>query len=178
MCPFWNQNSIKFCRLSQSVKTEMLKRYIDFYIVILKCYQTAIQYLGNVTLSLIVTPRHDTKLAMPISGFMQKPSSRQHPKRFIDIEYNLSVSVVPYNSSKHYFVILSLYTIVFNNSVHGRPFFALRTASTIEGISLYSFYEYHTISYNNLLLFQSFFLIVWRLFRFLFHNIPYFFYQS
>ena len=49
----------------------MLKRYLYFYIVILKLYQTAIQYLGNVTLSLVVTPRHDKKLAMPISGFMQ-----------------------------------------------------------------------------------------------------------
>ena len=44
----------------------MLKRYLYFYIVILKCYQTAIQNLGNVTLSLVVTPRHDKKLAMPI----------------------------------------------------------------------------------------------------------------
>ena len=65
----------------------MLKRYLYFYIVILKCYQTAIQYLGNVTLSLVVTPRHDKKLAMPISGFMQKYSSRQHQQRFIEIEY-------------------------------------------------------------------------------------------
>ena len=28
--------------------------------------------MGNVTLSLVVTPRHDKKLAIPISGFMQK----------------------------------------------------------------------------------------------------------
>ena len=56
----------------------MLKRYLCFYIVILKCYQTTIQYMGNVTLSLVVTPRHDKKLAMPISGFMQKEMSRQH----------------------------------------------------------------------------------------------------
>ena len=49
----------------------MLKRYLCFYIVILKCYQTATQYMGNVTLSLVVTPRHDKKLAMPISGLMQ-----------------------------------------------------------------------------------------------------------
>ena len=40
-------------------------------IVILKCNQIAIQYLVNVTLSLVVTPRHDKTLAMPISGFMQ-----------------------------------------------------------------------------------------------------------
>ena len=60
----------------------MLKRYLYFYIVILKCYQTAIQYMGNVTLSLVVTPRHDKKLAMPISGFMQKYSSGQQ-QRFI-----------------------------------------------------------------------------------------------
>ena len=45
--------------------------YLYFYIVILKCYQIAIQYLGNVTLSLVVTPRHDKKQAMPVSGFMQ-----------------------------------------------------------------------------------------------------------
>ena len=65
----------------------MLKRYLYFYIVILKRYQTAIQYLGNVTLSLVVTPRHDKKLALFISGFMQKYSSRQHQQRFIEIEY-------------------------------------------------------------------------------------------
>ena len=55
----------------------------------MKCYQTAIQYMGNVTLlvSLVVTPRHDKKLAIPISGIMQKYSSRQHQQRFIEIEY-------------------------------------------------------------------------------------------
>ena len=47
----------------------MLKGYHYFYIVI---FQTAIQYLGNFTLSLVVTRGHDKKLAMPISGFMQK----------------------------------------------------------------------------------------------------------
>ena len=47
----------------------MLKRYLYSYIVTLKCYQTLIiQYMGNVTLSLAVTPRHDKKLAMPIFG--------------------------------------------------------------------------------------------------------------
>ena len=67
----------------------MLKRYLYFYIVILKCYQTAIQYIVNVTLSFVVTPRHDKKLhvAMPIFGFIQKYSSRQHQQRFIEIEY-------------------------------------------------------------------------------------------
>ena len=65
----------------------MLERYLYFYIVILKCYQTAIQYIVNVTLSLVVTPRHDKKLAMPISGFMQKYNSSQHQQRFIEIEY-------------------------------------------------------------------------------------------
>ena len=65
----------------------MLKMYLYFYFVILKCYQTDIQYLGNVTLSLVVTPRHDKKLAMLISGFMQKYSSRQHQQRFIEIDY-------------------------------------------------------------------------------------------
>ena len=52
----------------------------------LKCYQTAIQYPGNVTLSLVVTPIHDKTEAMPISGFMQKYSSRQHQQRFIEIK--------------------------------------------------------------------------------------------
>ena len=43
--------------------------------------------MGNVTLSLVVTPGHDKKLVMPISGFMQKYSSRQDQQRFIEIEY-------------------------------------------------------------------------------------------
>ena len=42
--------------------TEIVKKFLYFYIVILKCYQTAIQYLGNVTLSLVLTSRHDKKL--------------------------------------------------------------------------------------------------------------------
>ena len=63
----------------------MLKRYLYFYIVILKCYQTAIQYMGNVTLSLVVTPRHEKKLAIPISGFMQKYSSRQHQQKILKL---------------------------------------------------------------------------------------------
>ena len=37
----------------------------------LKAYHTAIQYLDNITLSLVVTPRHDKKLTVSISGFMQ-----------------------------------------------------------------------------------------------------------
>ena len=53
----------------------------------MKFYQTAIQYLVNVTLPLVVTPRHDNKLAMPISSFMQKYSTSQHQQRFIEIEY-------------------------------------------------------------------------------------------
>ena len=61
--------------------------YLYFYIVILKCYQTAIQYKGNNTLSLVVTSSHEKKLAMPISGFMQKYSSREHQQRFIEIEH-------------------------------------------------------------------------------------------
>ena len=41
----------------------MIFRVIVFLVtVILKCYQTSIQYLGNVTLPLV---RHDKKLAMP-----------------------------------------------------------------------------------------------------------------
>ena len=43
--------------------------------------------MSNVTLSLVVTPRQDMKLTRPISGFMQKYSSRQHQERFIEIEY-------------------------------------------------------------------------------------------
>ena len=66
----------------------MLKRNFYFYIVILKCYQTAIQNMGSVTISLVVIPRGITKkLAMPISGFMQKYSSSQHQQRFIENEY-------------------------------------------------------------------------------------------
>ena len=43
--------------------------------------------MGDVSLSVIVTSRHDEKLAMPISCFMQKYSSRQHQRRFIESEY-------------------------------------------------------------------------------------------
>ena len=44
--------------------------------------------MGNVTLFLVVTSRHDKKLAVPISVFcVQKYSSRQHQQRFIEIEY-------------------------------------------------------------------------------------------
>ena len=68
MCQFWNW-------------------YRYFYFAILKCYQTAIQYMGIITLSLVVTPRYDKKLVMPISGFMQQYSPRQHQQRFTEIEY-------------------------------------------------------------------------------------------
>ena len=66
----------------------MLKLYLYFYIVILKCFQTPIQNMDNVTLSfvVVVTPRHDKKLAMPISGFMQN-TALQIQQRFIEIEY-------------------------------------------------------------------------------------------
>ena len=63
----------------------MLKRYLYFYIVILKFYRTGTQHLGKVSLSLVVTPRHEKNLAIPISGFMQQYSSRQHQQRFIEI---------------------------------------------------------------------------------------------
>ena len=56
-------NSVKF-RLSQSVDRND-KNVSNFYIVILKCYQTAIQYMSNVTLSLVVTPRHDITETSP-----------------------------------------------------------------------------------------------------------------
>ena len=46
-----------------TVQTEILKNYLYFYIVILKCNQTAIQYLVNITLSLVVTSRNDKKLS-------------------------------------------------------------------------------------------------------------------
>ena len=48
--------------LTRNQYTEIVKKYLYFYIAILKCYHTATQYLGNVTLSLVVTPRHDKKL--------------------------------------------------------------------------------------------------------------------
>ena len=118
--------------LTFTISRQKCCKGIFFYIVILKIYQTAIQYLVNATLSLVVTPRHDKKLAMPISSYMQKYSTSQHQQRFIEIEY-----ICPFNSSKLYYVILSLYTIVSNNSVHGRP--TLRTTTTIEGISSYIF---------------------------------------
>ena len=59
MCQFWNQNSVKL-RLSQSVHINVEKESL-FYIVFLKCYQTAIQYMGNVTLSLAIIPRDMTR---------------------------------------------------------------------------------------------------------------------
>ena len=64
----------------------MLKGYLYFYIAILKCYLFNTSR-GNVILSLVVTPRHDKKIAMPIYGFIQKYSSGQHQQRFIEIEY-------------------------------------------------------------------------------------------
>ena len=73
--------------LTHTISRQNVDVYLYFYIVILNCYQTAIQYLGNVTLSLVVTPRHDKKLAMPISGFMQKYCSTQHQQRLIENEY-------------------------------------------------------------------------------------------
>ena len=42
-----------------------------FNIVVLKAYHTALQNLDNITLSLVVTPRHDMKLTVPLSGLMQ-----------------------------------------------------------------------------------------------------------
>ena len=43
--------------------------------------------MGKDTLSLVVTLKHDKKLAMPFSGFMQKYSSRQHQQRLIENDY-------------------------------------------------------------------------------------------
>ena len=69
----------------------MLKGYHYFYIVILKCHQTAIQYLGNVTLSLVVTPRHDKKLAMPISGFMKNTALDNINKDLLKLNIFISI---------------------------------------------------------------------------------------
>ena len=44
--------------------------FLYFYIVIVKCYHTAIQCLGNVTLFLVVTLRTDKKQNLPSSGFI------------------------------------------------------------------------------------------------------------
>ena len=62
MCQFWNKNQLSSDFRNQL--TEILEKYLYFYILILKCYHTAIQYLDNVTLSLVVTPKHDKKLIM------------------------------------------------------------------------------------------------------------------
>ena len=70
----------------------------------LKCYQAAFQYMGNVTLCLEVTPRHDKKLAMHISGFMHKYSFRQHQQKFMKLNTFVSMCST-FNSSK---IILSL----------------------------------------------------------------------
>ena len=45
--------------LTFAISIYILKQYLYFFIVILKCYQTAFQYLGNVTLSLVDISRHD-----------------------------------------------------------------------------------------------------------------------
>ena len=82
----------------------MLERYLYFYIVILKCYQTAIQYIGNVTLSLVVTPRHDKKLDMPFSGFMQNTALDNNNKYLLKLDAFVSIYVVLYNSKN---IILS-----------------------------------------------------------------------
>ena len=62
-------------KISKVLKTEILKKYLYFYIVILECYQTAIQYLVNVTLSLVVTPRHDKKLTRLVCNFVLRKVS-------------------------------------------------------------------------------------------------------
>ena len=50
--------------------------------------------MGNVTLSLVVTPRHDKKLTIiiPFSGFMQKYSSRQQKNKDL-LKLNTLVSM-------------------------------------------------------------------------------------
>ena len=57
--------------LTFSISTQKFEKISLFYIVVLRAFHTAIQYLNNITLSLVVTPRHDKKLTLPISGFMQ-----------------------------------------------------------------------------------------------------------
>ena len=54
-----------------SISTQNIEKVFLFYIAVLKPYHTAIQCLDNITLSLVVTQRHDKKLTVPISGFMQ-----------------------------------------------------------------------------------------------------------
>ena len=48
--------------MSRQKKCKSIFIFTFIFFVILKCYQTAIQYLGNVTLSLVVTSRYDKKL--------------------------------------------------------------------------------------------------------------------
>ena len=90
--------------------------------------------MGNVTLSLVVTPGHDKKLAMPISGFMQKYSSRQYQHRFIEIEYICQYMYYRITAQN---IILSFSAFMPSFSTTQYmvdPPFALRTATTIEGI--------------------------------------------
>ena len=97
--------------------------------------------MGNVTLSLIATSRHDKKLAMSMSGIRQKYSSRQHQQIFIEIE-NICQYVLVYYCITVQNIILSfsVFTPSFLTTQYMvDPPFALRTASTIEGISSYSF---------------------------------------
>ena len=53
--------------VSQSVHRNIEKVSLFTF---LKTY-SAIQYLDNITLSLVVTSRHDKKLTVPVPGFMQ-----------------------------------------------------------------------------------------------------------
>ena len=78
MYQFCSQKSVKFW-LSQSVHRNIEKVSL-FYIVVLKSYHTAIQYLDNTSLSLEVTPKHDKKLTVPISGFLWscEPNNQLH----------------------------------------------------------------------------------------------------
>ena len=59
--------------LTFSISTQNIEKVTLFYIVVLKAYHTAIQYLDNITLSLVATPRQHKKLTVhvTVSGCMQ-----------------------------------------------------------------------------------------------------------
>ena len=85
MCPFSNQNSVKFL-LSQSVdrNVEKVSLYLHCYFEMLSNSYSVHGYRNFIFGS--YSKRHDKKLAMLITGFMQKYSSSQHQQSFIEIE--------------------------------------------------------------------------------------------
>ena len=95
--------------------------------------------MGKITLSLVATPRHAKELAMPISGLMQRYSSRQHQQRFIEIE--CIFQYVLYRITVQNIILsFSAFTPLFSTSQYMvDPHFVLHTASTIECIASKSF---------------------------------------